>query len=79
MPALNDIKEMIDILTIAITREETEERFFRRSAEACKDEVACRMFDEIAGEFESHKKSLEARKAVLVTAMADMVKIQPEG
>ena len=78
MPAINDIKEMIDILTIAITREETEERFFRRSAEACKDEVACRMFDEISGEFESHKKSLEARKAVLVTAMEDMVRNQPE-
>jgi rubrerythrin len=76
MSALDNIKEIIDILTVAITREETEERFFRRSAEACKDEVACRMFDEIAGEFNSHKQSLESRKQVLMETLEDMKRSQ---
>jgi rubrerythrin len=79
MSALGDLREMIDILSVAIAREENEERFFRRSARACKAEVACRMFDEIAGEFESHKKSLAERKEVLVTMMEDMDKNQPNG
>jgi rubrerythrin len=76
MFALDDLQEMIDILGIAIAREESEERFFRRTSKACKGEVACRMFAEIAGEFESHRKSLESRKTVLVTALEDMKKSQ---
>ena len=48
MSASDDLQQMIDILAIAIAREEFEGRFFRRSSRACKNEVACKMFDEIA-------------------------------
>ena len=76
MSASDDLREMIDILTIAIAREEYEERFFRRSSRACRNEVACKMFDEIAGEFDSHCKSLESRKKVLMAALEDIARSQ---
>ena len=68
----SDLQDMIDVLSIAISREEYEERFFRRSAEASRHEIASRMFSEIAEEFADHRKSLEARRGVIEEALKDI-------
>ena len=72
MSEYTDLQDMIDVLTRAIAREESEERFFRRSCEASIHKMACEMFGEIAGEFASHRQSLELRKQVLTKALEDL-------
>ena len=72
MSEYGDLKDMIDVLAVAISREEVEERFFRRSAEASSRKMASKMFAEIADEFSDHRKSLETRRALLEQALKDM-------
>jgi hypothetical protein len=57
MSDYSDLEDMIEVLTIAIAREESEERFFRRSAEGSKHETARKMFSETAEEFASVRKA----------------------
>ena len=74
MSEYTDLQDMIDVLNIAISREESEERFFRRSCKASSHKLACEMFEEIAGEYASHTKNLESRKQVLIEALEDLRK-----
>lgn len=61
----SDLKDIIEVLTIAICREQTEEQFFRRSAHASKHEMAKATFMEVADELAGHLKSMEIRKGKL--------------
>lgn len=72
MSEYSDLKNMIDILDVAISREENEERFFNRSCKASTHEVACKIFGEIAEEYASHRKSLESKRQVLIEALEDL-------
>ena len=74
MSESDDLHDMIDVLTIAIAREESEARFFKRSAEASTHKIASEMFQEIAEEFAGLRKSLESRKEILTEALADLEK-----
>ena len=74
MSESDDLHDMIDVLTLAIAREESEELFFKRSAEASTHKIAREMFNEIAGEFAGLRKSLEPRKVILTEALADLEK-----
>lgn len=65
---------MIEILELAIARQETEEKFFRRSAEASTNEVAKSLFNEIADDLEAYRKGLDARRQKLMDAMTDLKK-----
>jgi rubrerythrin len=78
MSEYTDLQDMIDVLNIAISREESEERFFRRSCKASMHKIACQMFEEIAGEYASHSQSLESRKQVLMQALEDLKKGKQE-
>jgi YHS domain-containing protein/histone H3/H4 len=73
MPEHREIEDMIEILTIAIIRQETEEQFFRRSAHASTSEVAKALFLEIADDLKRYCENLEMRKRKLVGALADLV------
>jgi YHS domain-containing protein len=78
MPEHREIEDMIEILTIAIVRQETEEQFFRRSAHASTSEVARALFLEIADDLKGYSENLEARRQKLVGALADLVKSDRE-
>jgi rubrerythrin len=78
MSEYSDLQDMIDVLTIAIAREESEERFFRRSCKASTHKIACEMFEEIAGEYASHSQTLESRRQVLMEALEDLKKRKKE-
>lgn len=67
-----DLEEMIDIITLAIARQEPEEEFFRRSAEASTSEVARALFLEIAEDLARYCKSLETRRQRLLGALKDL-------
>jgi rubrerythrin len=71
-----DLKDMIEVLSIAIVREETEEEFFRRSAKASTSRVAAELYREIAEEFSEQRQSLEARKDNLEAALRDLMKVE---
>ena len=73
MPEHREIEDMIEILTIAIVRQETEEQFFRRSAHASTSEVAKALFLEIADDLKRYSESLETRRKKLMGALADLV------
>ena len=72
MSEYTDLQDMIDVLNIAIAREESEQRFFSRSCKESTHKIACEMFGEIAEEFASHSRSLEARKRLLKKAQKDL-------
>jgi rubrerythrin len=74
MSEYTDLQDMIDVLTIAIAREESEERFFRRSCKASTHKIACEMFEEIAGEYANHSQTLESRRQMLMEALEDLRK-----
>ncbi len=78
MSEYTDLQDMIDVLTMAIAREEFEERFFRRSCKASTHKMACEMFEEIAGEFASHRQGLESRRQVLTEALEDLKKAKQQ-
>lgn len=67
-----DLEDMIEILGIAIVGQETEEQFFRRSAEASSSAVGKALFLEIAEEFVGYRRNLEARKQKLEGALEDL-------
>jgi rubrerythrin len=72
MSEYSKLRDVIDVLTIAIAREEWEEQFFRRSAKATTYEPAGSMFAEIAEECASHLAGLEARKKKLEEALSNL-------
>jgi rubrerythrin len=72
MSEYKDLEDMIDVLTLAIGREESEEQFFRRSAEASDHQAARAMFSEIAEELTNHRKNLESRRERLLEALKDL-------
>lgn len=76
MSEYSDLEDMIDALTIAIGRVESEEQFFRRSGEASKHEVARKMFGEIDEEFATLRKSLESRRERLLEALTDLREVK---
>jgi YHS domain-containing protein len=63
---------MIEILSLAIARQETEEEFFRRSSEASTNEVAKALFTEIAEDLAAYRQGLEKRKKKLMDAKEDL-------
>jgi rubrerythrin len=73
-----DLRDMIEVLGIAIVREETEEEFFRRSAKASTNKVASGLYLEIAEEFAKQKQSLEDRKQKLEIALSDLIKAKKD-
>ncbi|MEJ2182864.1 MAG: YHS domain-containing protein [Nitrospirota bacterium] len=72
MAQFRDIEDMIEILNLAIARQEAEEEFFRRSAEASSNEVAKALFAEIAEDLSAYRRGLEARKEKLLHAKEDL-------
>ncbi len=72
MAEFRDIEDMIEILSLAIARQETEEEFFRRSAEASTNEVAKALFMEIAEDLAAYRLGLEKRKKKLMDAKEDL-------
>ena len=67
-----DLNDMIEILHLAIVREETEEQFFLRSAAASTSESARTLFSEIAEELGLYLNSLRSRKQKLEEALASL-------
>jgi rubrerythrin len=74
MTEYKDIQDMIEVLSISIVREETEERFYRRSASASTSQVVRDLFLEIADEVEKHRQNLEQRRKRLLGALEDLQK-----
>lgn len=69
MSNFDDLETMIEILGLAIARQEAEEQFFRRSARASSDEMAKSLFTEIADDMKKYVKNLEQRKRKLDDAL----------
>ncbi|MFH0768636.1 MAG: hypothetical protein V1932_03595 [Chloroflexota bacterium] len=69
-----NMRDMIEVLSIAIVREQTEEDFFRRSAKASTSKVAADLYLEIAEELAEHRRNLETRKQKLEGALKDLLK-----
>lgn len=68
MEEFRDLDDMIEILGLAIARQEAEEAFFRRSAGATTHDAAKALFEEIADELADYRRSLEERKRKLLDA-----------
>jgi YHS domain-containing protein len=73
MPEHREIEDMIEILTVAIVRQEAEEQFFRRSAHASTSEIAKALFLEMADDLKRYSETLDMRKQKLLDALADLV------
>ena len=69
---------MIEILGLAIARQESEEQFFRRSAQASSNEVAHSLFTEIADDMKEYVKNLEQRKQKLLEALEALTEAEKE-
>lgn len=67
-----ELNEMIEILGLAIAKQEDEEAFFRRSAKASTNDVAKNLFTEIADDFQSYRQNLEGRREKLYEALKDL-------
>ncbi|MCL7489688.1 MAG: hypothetical protein M8357_16090 [Desulfobulbaceae bacterium] len=70
MSEFRDLEMMIEILGLAIARQEAEEQFFRRSAKASSSEVAQSLFAEIADDMKRYVDNLEQRRQKLEDALA---------
>ena len=57
-----DLDEIIEALTLSIVRQETEERFYRRSAEKTSTEEASVLFLNIAEDLKKYRKRLEEKR-----------------
>ncbi|MEJ2031544.1 MAG: hypothetical protein P8Y63_00550 [Deltaproteobacteria bacterium] len=68
----DDLKDMIEILSLAAARQEAEEHFFRRSADASTSKVAKALFTEIADDLLAYRGKLEKRKQRMLDALADL-------
>lgn len=69
MNELKDMETMLEILSMAIVCLETEESFFRRSAQSSTSEVAKNLFSEIADDFTGYRKNLDERKSRILDAV----------
>ena len=69
---------MIEVLSISIVREETEEQFYRRSAAASNSQAVKDLFLEIADEVRIHRQNLERRREILAGAFKDLQKAKKE-
>lgn len=69
MSRYRDLEAMIEILGLAIARQEAEEEFFRRSATASTSDVARALFAEIADDLKGYVGSLERRRERLEEAL----------
>jgi rubrerythrin len=71
-----DMQHMIEVLSISIVREETEEQFYRRSASRSNSQVVKDLFLEIAEEVKKHRQNLEQRRERLTGALDNLQKIE---
>jgi rubrerythrin len=71
-----DMQHMIEVLSISIVREETEEQFYRRSASRSNSQVVKDLFLEIAEEVKKHRQNLEQRRERLTGALDDLQKAE---
>jgi len=78
MAKYRDLENMIEIMNIAIVRQETEEQFFLRSARDPTSDVAKQLFSEIASDIRKYRESLEARRQKLVQALDDLKATEKE-
>ena len=69
-----DMRDMIEVLSISIVREEAEEQFYRRSASASTSQVVKELFLEIADEVAKYRQNLEQRRDRLLGALDDLKK-----
>jgi rubrerythrin len=69
-----DMRDMIEVLSISIVREEAEEQFYRRSASASTSQIVKELFLEIADEVAKHRQNLEQRRDRLLGALEDLKK-----
>jgi hypothetical protein len=67
-----EIEDMIDILTMAIVRQETEEQFFRRSAQASTSPIAKPLLLEIANDLRTYSNSLGVRRQRLLDSLDEL-------
>ncbi len=73
MAELTELETMIEILSLAIARQQTEEQFFRRSAAASSSETAKALFTEVAEELRGCRKNLEKRRQHLLDELNDLL------
>jgi rubrerythrin len=74
MAEYKDMQDMIEVLSISIVREETEEQFYQRSASASTSQIVKELFLEIAGDVAEHRQNLEQRRNRLLGALEDLKK-----
>lgn len=72
MVQYRDFEDMIDVLDVAIERQQTEELFFRRSGNASTHKVAKSLFLEIAEDLKTYRKKLKTRKEKLLVELKDL-------
>ena len=70
----HSLEEMLEIISIAIVRQGTEEEFFRRSAQASTSLVAKNLLSELADDFNEYIKKLEKRRENIQTSLNDLKK-----
>jgi rubrerythrin len=73
-----DLDEVVEALTLAIVRQETEERFFRRSAEKTNTEEARALFLSIAEGLKQYRERLEDKKIKYVASKEHTVERKQE-
>ena len=76
MSQFHDLETMIEILDLTIARQEDEEEFFRRSAQASTSEVARSLFSELADDMKNYADSLGQRKKKLLNALEDLIRAE---
>ena len=72
-----DLDEIIEALTLSVVRNETDEQFFRRSAEKTDAGEARALYLGIAGDLKRYRESLEKKKASFVARKEQPVKEKP--
>ncbi len=72
MAERKDLETMIEVVSLAIVRQETEEAFFRRSAGSSTCGTACSLFTEIADEIAGYVLHLKGKREKLVIELNDL-------
>ena len=67
--AKKDLTDMIEVITLAVVHLQTEEHFFKRSAEGSTNEAARALFQEVADELGRCRASLEAKHQKLMRSL----------
>lgn len=70
MAEVKDLERILEIISLAIVRQETEEAFFRRSAASSTSQDAKNLFTEIADDMARCRKNLDDRKDKLFQALS---------